>query len=125
MLKSLPSEGTTFNIISFGYSTSSIFPKSVPYTSDNVRLAYDRVTYMDADMGGTEIAKALACAFESSTSSAIQKTPTAIFLLTDGDAWDLTGVLRLVKSEMLKAQSQGRLLRIFTLGIGDGVSRVS
>ncbi len=51
-IKSLP-EDTFFNIISFGYESISLFPKSVRYTDFQVEKAVKAIKAMNADMGGT------------------------------------------------------------------------
>ena len=121
MLKSLPQRGTTFNIISFGSSASSLFPSSVAYSAASLKAASNHVDTMEADFGGTEIRSAIEEAFRSRSDP---NKPTSVFILTDGDAYDLDGVQEAVTEHITKARLSNSLLRLFCLGIGDGVSKV-
>lgn len=53
-LKSLP-PNSYFNIYSFGTSHSRLFPTNLECTEKNINDAISRVSYFQADMGGTEI----------------------------------------------------------------------
>lgn len=105
LLRALPSQGTWFNIFSFGSSWTSLWPDSVPYdersmsqavsascslvfnlvrlclTFNNTNIQTKLVDGMDADYGGTELGNALVKAFQT------RKTdiPSAVFVLTDGE----------------------------------------
>ncbi|KZW04436.1 VIT-domain-containing protein [Exidia glandulosa HHB12029] len=118
MLRSLPSRGTTFNLFSFGSHCDSLWPTSVEYGSDSVQQAAAYVDTIQADYGGTEIRAALAAAF-SSRSAAKRTSPATVLLLTDGEAWDLEGVLK-ETTDAVKASNNA--LRVFVLGVGDQVS---
>lgn len=119
LLHLLPDSQTTFNIFSFGSNVDGLWGKSVLFDQTGVRRAISSVQGMQANYGGTEIAKALQFAIASRN----RDRPTAMFVLTDGDihASDnldpFTVVSRAVKS--CKANAQ---LRVFTLGIGENVS---
>ncbi|XP_064841631.1 von Willebrand factor A domain-containing protein 5A-like [Oncorhynchus masou masou] len=58
LLKSLPM-GCYFNIIGFGSSYESFFPKSVEYSQKTMDEALQKVKEMRADLGGTEILQPL------------------------------------------------------------------
>uniref|UniRef100_A0A8C8ILV2 VIT domain-containing protein n=1 Tax=Oncorhynchus tshawytscha TaxID=74940 RepID=A0A8C8ILV2_ONCTS len=58
LLKSLPM-GCYFNIIGFGSSYESFFPKSVEYSQKTMDEALQMVKEMRADLGGTEILQPL------------------------------------------------------------------
>ncbi|KZW04435.1 hypothetical protein EXIGLDRAFT_758724 [Exidia glandulosa HHB12029] len=118
MLRSLPSRGTTFNLFSFGTHCNSLWPASVEYASDTVEEATTHVDHMNADYGGTEIRGALRKAF-ASRPAAKRTSPTMVLLLTDGEAWDLAGVLQEIQDAV--AESKGAL-RVFVLGVGNQVS---
>ncbi|KAJ6476263.1 vault protein inter-alpha-trypsin domain-containing protein [Mycena sanguinolenta] len=47
--------------------------------------------------------------------------PTSVFVLTDGEVWDLEGVFAEVKAAVAAAPAQG-YLRVFVLGIGNSAS---
>lgn len=64
-------------------------------------------------MGGTNIFKPL---FEQLTSSLIEGYPKYIFLLTDGDVADTSGVISMVGKN-------NKYARVHTIGIGSDVSR--
>jgi hypothetical protein len=72
---------------------------------------------MRADMGGTEIGSALYNVFQSRDKS----IPAAIFLLTDGEVWNLDGVLNHVRNAVA-SDTKESYIRIFTLGIGNAAS---
>ncbi|KAI0078065.1 VIT-domain-containing protein [Panus rudis PR-1116 ss-1] len=117
LLRCLPQRGTTFNIFSFGNHCDSLWPMSQPYNADTLRSATLHVSSMDADYGGTEIRSALECVFASRNSA----QSTAIFVLSDGESYDLDRTLLSVSSALLNASAQAPL-RVFTLGIGSDAS---
>jgi hypothetical protein len=125
MLRSLPSQNTTFNIISFGTRHSSLWPNSQVYSAESVEEASKCVDTFTANYGGTRIRSAIEFAFKSRISaqpSATERTPTAIFVLTDGEAWDLDGVVDTVTTAVKEAKEANSLLRAFVLGVGNNVS---
>lgn len=67
---------------------------------------------------------ALQATFACRNKAAGEAVPTAVFLLTDGEAWDLDGVKKVIQDECTKARAENGLLRVFCLGIGDAVSKV-
>ena len=117
MIRSLPSMGTTFNIFSFGNGCDSLWPSSMHYDSDSVAAASEHIDQMTANYGGTEVARALKTMFTSRKT--VNTTPTAIFVLTDGEAWDLPNVFAVVDKAV---EESGRKLRVFVLGAGNQVS---
>ncbi|KAJ7584985.1 von Willebrand factor type A domain-containing protein, partial [Mycena floridula] len=119
MLRSLPRKNTFFQIASFGSHSNSLWAQgSRLYDQDNLDEATHHVDEMEATYGGTEIRGALKMCFEKRMTD----KPTSVFVLTDGDAWDLKGVLQLVKEQVEKVTSKSSYLRVFTLGIGDSAS---
>ncbi|KAJ7482239.1 von Willebrand factor type A domain-containing protein [Mycena galericulata] len=118
MLRSLPAQGSLFQIISFGNGCTKLWEDgSRPYNQLTLEHATRHVDSMEANYGGTEIRGALQRCFESR----IIDRPTAVFLLTDGEAWDLDGVLKEVKGAVARAPVQA-YLRVSVLGIGNSVS---
>ncbi|KAM0753175.1 hypothetical protein T439DRAFT_339005 [Meredithblackwellia eburnea MCA 4105] len=117
LLRSLPTSGTFFNVFSFGTHVDSLWRSSKNYNQKSLEEATLHVDRMSANYGGTEIRLAMEAVFKA------RKTdrPTSLFVLTDGDAWDLDNVLESVKSSVTKAPS-GAYLRVFTLGIGNSSS---
>ncbi|KAJ7857608.1 hypothetical protein B0H13DRAFT_2356884 [Mycena leptocephala] len=71
----------------------------------------------EADYGGTEIRGALQHCFKARKLD----RPMSVLVLTDGDAWDLDGVLSEVKSAVANA-SKNAFLRVSVLGIGNSAS---
>ncbi|BGP39079.1 hypothetical protein JCM10449v2_003017 [Rhodotorula kratochvilovae] len=118
LLRSLPHQDTTFNIVSFGSSHEALWKKgSRAYNQRTLDEATRLVDSMEANFGGTEIRAALESVFRLRD----QKRPTSVFVLTDGDAWDLDGVVDSVKSAV-SASSSAAPLRVFSLGIGNSAS---
>jgi von Willebrand factor type A domain len=126
MLRSLPSQNTTFNIVSFGSHYTSLWPKSRMYTAETVAHASKHVDTFTASYGGTEIRAALRFAFQFrlalTQNSSTEKPPSSVFVLTDGEAWDLNGVVEIVTENVEAAKKQNDLLRTFVLGVGNQVS---
>ncbi|KAJ3482315.1 hypothetical protein NLI96_g7056 [Meripilus lineatus] len=117
LLRSLPASGTSFNIFSFGSHSSKMFPASSEYTQDSLTSATEHVDAMSADYGGTEIRSALESVFKSRN----KHSPTAVFVLTDGEAYDIDSCLRTVTDAVSKSKADSPL-RVFVLGIGESTS---
>ncbi|KAF7297218.1 hypothetical protein MIND_00954900 [Mycena indigotica] len=118
MLRAIPHKDSLFQIMSFGSHCSSLWTEgSKPYNQETLEQATQHVDSMSADFGGTEIRSALAKCFRD------RKTdrPLSVLMLTDGEAWDLEGVLAECKSAVESAPKNA-YIRISVLGIGDGVS---
>ncbi|KAL8777663.1 MAG: hypothetical protein Q9213_007762 [Squamulea squamosa] len=113
-LKSLP-VGVKFNICSFGSNHSFLWPKSQAYSRDSVAEALAHVEGFDSDYGGTETFTAL----KATIDNRYKDIPCEVMLLTDGDIWSQGQLLNYLSDEVQKSASS---LRIFALGIGDGVS---
>lgn len=79
---------------------------------------------MEATYGGTELASAFSYASERKTNEKHEgkPIPTSVFVLTDGEAWDIPGVFANVSSAVNQAKEQSNLFRAFCLGVGDDVS---
>eukprot|EP01124_Arcella_intermedia_P037149 TRINITY_DN987_c0_g1_i12.p1 TRINITY_DN987_c0_g1~~TRINITY_DN987_c0_g1_i12.p1 ORF type:complete len:848 (+),score=254.79 TRINITY_DN987_c0_g1_i12:225-2546(+) len=121
LLRSLP-QNTPFNIVSFGSNYSSLFTKSTLLTAESLNTATAHISSMGADMGETELLEPLQYIlnqFQSlkySDYETYKQYPKQIFLLTDGGVSNLQSVLQYVKFHIDEA-------RIFSFGIGSGVSR--
>jgi hypothetical protein len=126
MLKSLPTRNTTFNIVSFGSSFTSLWPTSQAYSAENVAEASKHVDEFSSNYGGTKLRSALEFAFKCRAAYGKKdpdnKIPASIFILTDGEAWDLRGVLDTVTNNVVEAKRDDSLLRAFVLGVGNQVS---
>ena len=126
LLRSLPSRNTTFNIVSFGSHHDSLWPTSQPYSAEAMETASKHVDGFSANYGGTEMRTAVEYAFKSRADAKDQnlseKIPTSVFVLTDGEAWDLRGLVDCVSQNCEAAKTGGSLLRTFVLGVGNEVS---
>ncbi|KAI1387280.1 von Willebrand factor type A domain-containing protein [Hypoxylon trugodes] len=113
-LKGIP-VGWTFNIWSFGSTHRQLWEESQVYSSESLSTALDYVKMLRADMGGTELLRALGELVRSRDLS----RPCDVIILTDGQVWGLDKTLALI--EKTRTVSQGAM-RFFSLGIGDHVS---
>ena len=102
----LPQDHIT--MIAFGNTTNRLFDRLLPCNKTNISKAKRFAKQLSANMGGTEIGKAL-----NDTYSAISTESADIFLVTDGEvsAWE---------SVVQGAKRSGH--RIFTVGVGSAVS---
>jgi Ca-activated chloride channel family protein len=99
-----------FNIIVFGNTTTPLFNAQVQ--ADREALAYARgfLQKLDADMGGTEIGKAIDMALGLRCAQEIEQN---VLLITDGEIWNW---------ERIVAKAQKSSHRFFTVGVGSSVS---
>ncbi|CAG2190010.1 unnamed protein product [Mytilus edulis] len=111
LLKSLPMD-CLFNIVSFGSNHTFLFKKSEEYNERTLNDALALQKRLDANMGGTEILRPLTQIYQQKAKSAY---PRQIFLLTDGEVQNTNEVISLVKQNAANT-------RVFTFGIGEGVS---
>ncbi|OUM62671.1 hypothetical protein PIROE2DRAFT_69472 [Piromyces sp. E2] len=112
-LKSIPTD-SYFNIVTFGTYYESLFEKSVKYDETSLNKAIKYVKDMDASMGGTEMKDALEYIFNTEIPEGYNRS---VFLLTDGEIWDVESVIDLVRDNTEKQNSV-----IYTFGIGNSVS---
>jgi Ca-activated chloride channel homolog len=99
-----------FNIIAFGSSHKIVFKEQIEATQGNLKTAREFVRKLDANMGGTEIGKALSATFRIKCR---EKLAQDVLLITDGEVYEWKTVVR-------KALSSKH--RIFTVGVGSAVS---
>ncbi|XP_063434776.1 von Willebrand factor A domain-containing protein 5A-like isoform X2 [Mytilus trossulus] len=111
LLKSVPMD-CLFNVVSFGSDHTFLFKKSEEYNEKNLNAALALQRRLDANMGGTEILRPLTQIYQQKAKSAY---PRQIFLLTDGEVQNTNEVISLVKQNAANT-------RVFTFGIGEGVS---
>ncbi|CAC5422000.1 unnamed protein product [Mytilus coruscus] len=111
LLKSLPLD-CLFNVVSFGSQHTFLFKKSEEYNEKTLKDALALQKHLDANMGGTEILRPLTQIYQQNAKSAY---PRQIFLLTDGEVGNTNEVISLVKHNATNT-------RVFTFGIGEGVS---
>ncbi|KAF9073343.1 hypothetical protein BDP27DRAFT_1444996 [Rhodocollybia butyracea] len=121
LLRGLPTTGTTFNIFSFGSKATKFWDSSRSYTQSNLDKATKHIDSMDADYGGTEIASALRLAYDSLSNPL--KRPVAVFLITDGEAWDVSTCIEHTQNARSTLSDDPKsFMRVFTMGIGSGAS---
>ncbi|KAJ7170876.1 von Willebrand factor type A domain-containing protein [Mycena crocata] len=118
MLRALPHKDSLFQIMSFGNRCTALFEDgSRPYNQETLDEATRHVDGMAADYGGTQIRAALKQCFGAQRGD----RPLSVLLLTDGDAWDVNGVLSEVKAAVAAAPEKA-YLRVSVLGIGNSAS---
>ena len=113
-LKSLP-VGTKFNICSFGNHYSFLWQKSVTYSQETLNQAVYHTAGLQANYGGTDILSPLQATIENRYND----MPLDVILLTDGEIWNQDLVFNYLNEQV---QTQKNPIRVFTLGIGSGVS---
>ena len=112
LLRSI-SPGCYFNIIGFGSDYVSLFPGgSVEYSQDSLDRAVKHVSDLQANLGGTEILRPLQHVFSRKPVSGLARQ---VFLLTDGGVSNIEAVVQIVANNSSHT-------RVFTFGIGSGVS---
>ncbi|KAG5796693.1 hypothetical protein H9Q69_004267 [Fusarium xylarioides] len=113
-LSGIPST-CVFNVISWGSATMGLWETSRPHTKENIREAKSYVSQVEADMGGTDLLRAL----ESVVKRRVQdRGSTQIIILTDGELEPEDSIQFIWKNRQLFGDS----IRFFALGIGDKVS---
>ncbi|KAL0950692.1 hypothetical protein HGRIS_007469 [Hohenbuehelia grisea] len=117
LLRMLPAEQTSFNLYSFGSEVDKLWVKSREYHQMSLSSAIRHVNSMAADYRGTDILAAIQNVFSTRNTS----KPTAVFILTDGKVHNVSEVVTEVQLAVKKAAPNSPL-RVFVLGIGDGVS---
>lgn len=113
-LKSLP-VGVKFNICSFGSNYSFLWPKSVTYSQETLDKAMQHVDIFRADYGGTEMLTPL----REIVNNRYQDIPLDIMLLTDGEIWNQQALFDFLNGKIAEEKAP---IRVFTLGVGTGVS---
>ncbi|KAF3042782.1 hypothetical protein E8E11_003275 [Didymella keratinophila] len=113
-LKSLP-VGVKFNVCSFGSRYDFLFPRSASYSEDTLATATRHAARLSANYGGTEMLEPLRATIERR----YKDTPLDIILLTDGEIWAQQALFDYLNAQIQETQAP---IRVFTLGIGSGVS---
>ena len=99
-----------FNLIKFGTGFEMLFHETVAASKENIKAAAFFLDHIDADMGGTELGKALKASYRCGS---VKGLPTDLMLITDGHVWNS-------EEDVAAAQASGH--RIFTVGVGSAVS---
>jgi len=111
LLRALPS-GSSFNIAGFGDTCRKLWSSAVPYDAESLGAGLAHVDGMRADMGGTEMGGALDVVLAAPGAGTPRQV---VFLVTDGA---VSGVASLAARVRRGAAAN----RVFTLGVGTGVS---
>jgi hypothetical protein len=113
-LKSLPI-GVKFNICSFGSSYSFLWRKSVTYSQSTLDEAIRHAETFEANYGGTEMLEPL----KATINERYKDMPLDVMVLTDGETWNQEALFSYLNDSVTKSKAP---IRLFTLGIGNGVS---
>ncbi|KAF2832386.1 hypothetical protein CC86DRAFT_340845 [Ophiobolus disseminans] len=113
-LKSLP-VGVKFNICSFGNVHSFLWEKSVTYSQQTLDEAIRHADSFTANYGGTEMLAPLRETIERR----YKDMPLDVMLLTDGEIWNQQTLFDYLNQSITETKAP---IRLFTLGIGNGVS---
>ena len=113
-LKSLPI-GVKFNICSFGSTHSFLWEKSVTYSQKTLDEAIRHAEGFSANFGGTEMLTPLKATIEMR----YKDMPLEVMMLTDGETWNQDALFEYLNQSVTQSKAP---IRIFTLGIGNGVS---
>lgn len=114
-LKSLP-VGVKFNICSFGDYHSFLFREgSRTYDADTLNIAMQAVDGIRANFGGTELFAPIQATFDKRDA----QLDLEVFVLTDGQIWNQSQLFDMVDARQEETPGSSR---VFTLGIGEGVS---
>jgi len=117
-LRSIPSDDHYINIVGFGSTHQALFPKSVEYSADSLKQSTKYAKALEADMGGTEITSAVQEVFQRRR----RDVPTQVFLLTDGEVWDVDTLVQCIKDAVAEGEKTNSFVRVFSLGVGASVS---
>jgi hypothetical protein len=113
-LKSLPI-GVVFNICSFGSRHDYLWTTSKSYSQENMDKALKHIQSFSANYGGTEMLQPI----KNTIQRRHKDRPLEVFLVTDGEIWDQQSLFDHLN---LCIKEKKEPVRVFTLGIGDGVS---
>lgn len=101
--------GDSFNVTLFGSNYKHFFRTMVPVSARYITEAWNLIDGMDADMGGTEMEKALNAVFALQGEDATG----AVLLITDGEIHEHEKLVR-------QARKSGQ--RVFAVGVGNSVA---
>ena len=111
-IKSLPPD-SYFNVIGFGSTFEKLFEESTKNNDNLAKLSLEEISNFKANLNGTEILFPLE---EAVKSRKIANYPKNIFILTDGDVYNVSEILSLISQ-------YNESCRFYTIGIGNGCSR--
>ncbi|KAG6836898.1 hypothetical protein H0H93_001485 [Arthromyces matolae] len=121
LLDQLPSTGSHFNIFSYGETVRQFSSASRDYDDVAVSRAKEYIAAMQANLGANkQTSRALKHVFDSLPATLTR--PVSIFLITDGAAWDVKDCISIIQQAITSKSTDINFMRVFTLGLGDGVS---
>ncbi|QSX34806.1 VWA domain-containing protein [Shewanella avicenniae] len=99
-----------FNLVLFGSDAEALFAQPVKAEAAALRHLADQIEQIDAIMGGTH----MLTAFEKALQTGVHpELSTQILLITDGEIWE--------SSELLKLANRAQM-RVFSIGVGSAVN---
>lgn len=98
-----------FNLLAFGSTVTAVFSRQVKANKNNLTKVRRILRSIDANMGGTEMHRALLATVEVPGPEILQD----ILLITDGQVWKSDEIISMVKEYKH---------RVFTVGVGSAVS---
>ncbi|KRW99058.1 hypothetical protein PPERSA_11659 [Pseudocohnilembus persalinus] len=111
----LLNENHYFNVISFGSYFNSLFEESVQATEENKNKAIQQISSFSANYGGTNIFAPLQ---QVLTQKQLKNQQKSIFLISDGQDSQENQIIQSITTQVNLSNQ-----RIYTLGIGNGVSK--
>ncbi|KUM64861.1 hypothetical protein ACN42_g2200 [Penicillium freii] len=111
-LKSLP-VGICFNLCSFGYFYSFMWPTSKVYDASSLQQALAFVDTIEADMGGTEMQGAVM----ATVRNRLNFKDLDVLLLTDGEIYNHNRLF-----DFVRKKAADNTARFFSLSIGEAAS---
>ncbi len=93
----------------FGSEVEHLTRSFLPCNPENIQRLTAAIAATDANMGGTEMERALSSTFQDIAGAPKNEVPPVVLLITDGDVWD-------VKNIIATAKASGH--RIFAIGVG-------
>lgn len=93
----------------FGSEVQHLTRSLIPCNPEGIQRLTAAIAATDADMGGTEMERALSSTFQDIAGDTKNEVPPVVLLITDGDVWD-------VKNIIATAKASGH--RIFAIGVG-------
>lgn len=102
--------GSKFNVVSFGSEFEKLFPDSIEYNENNLKIAVAQISKFKADMGGTELLDPLK---DIVSVKGAKDLPRCLYLLTDGAVFNTEEVVNLISINNQNCS-------VNTFGIGSG-----
>ena len=102
--------GCSFNVVRFGSSFQSLFPRPREYGERSLGEALGWLKAVDADLGGTEVLAPLSHVYQAPVAAGVSR---GVILLTDGEVGNEAEVMSLVRTH-------AGTTRFFCVGIGAG-----